>query len=177
MISANAAVSPKSPTGAASAPVPLRAGPVPLPRPRTHWRIDAGGALWTGARSPWRLNGTRRVSPLHRPTSTGSAPASNPITTGWLTIGFGLTVTKPAVFEWAVCGVNQVSFWMPAAMCLRSERPGHSSRAPAASATLPASRAGSYPYGCLAGILPELQLFEIKRPASSSRLAGTRRRR
>jgi len=134
MISANAAVSPKSPTGA-------RSMPVRMPRPLTQWHLDAV-ALWTGRCSPCGLIGTRRVSPLHNPISTGSAPGSNPQITGWWTIGASLRDTKPAVNEWGVSGGYQQRFWTPTA----------SSRSPAVGAALPRSNAGLLPYGCLAGI-------------------------
>lgn len=136
MISANAAVSPKSPTGA-------RNMPVRMPRPMTQWRLNAV-ALWTGFSSPCGLNGTRRVSPLHRPISTGSAPGSNPQITGWWTISRndGIRETKPAANEWGVFGGNLQCFWTLTAY----------SRSSAVGAAFPRPNAGLLPYGCLAGI-------------------------
>lgn len=142
MISANAAVIPRCPTGVPSSA--CEAGrPVRLPRPMTQWRFDAV-ALWTGLRSPFGLNGTRRISPLHRLISTGSVPGSNPQQTGWWTIGLGLRETKPDVYEWRVSGEKRQCFWTLAAC----------RRALAAGATLPRSRTGLLPYGCLARISP-----------------------
>lgn len=136
MISANAAVSPQCPTGA-------RSMPVRMPRPMTQWHLNAA-ALWTGCCSPCGLNGTRRVSPLHNPISTGSAPGSNPQITGWWTISadWRIRETKPAVNEWGVFGGNRHRFWTPTA----------SSRSSAVGAAFPRPNAGSLPYGCLAGI-------------------------
>lgn len=164
MISANAAVSPKRPTGAPSMPArPSGAGgSVRLPRPLYPWRSDADGALWTDRGSPCALNGTRRVSPFglteHRPISAGSAPDSNPAKTGWRCIGCGLTGAKPDVSEWAVFGGNRNCFWTPAAL----------SRAPAAGAAFPRPSAGSLPDGCLAG-LPFGASMPNRSPAIGSR--------
>ncbi len=146
MISANAMVSPQCPTG-------VRSTPVRMPGPVTQWHDDAV-VLWTGSCSPWRLNGTHRVSPHHRPISTGSVPDSNPAKTGWWTIGLGLRETKPAVYEWGVFGEKRHCFWTSVAFRLRSTSfGGQSSSWPTVGAIFPRSNAGLLPYGCLAGSL------------------------
>jgi hypothetical protein len=174
---ASAAVSPQCPTGA-------HRMPVRMPRPLTQWRDDAV-ALWTGSCSPGLLNGTRRVSPFHRPSSTGSPPGSNPQRTGWWTIGSGLRETKPAVNEWGVFGRYLHCFWTstairPGSLC----QDGQLRRGSTVGAPLPRANAGLLPYECLAGISPVrrggpdsvLSLFDRKPrgPATIRRSARNR---
>jgi hypothetical protein len=89
---------------------------VRIPRQAIQWRWNVIYILWAYAMSPYVLNGPLRVSLLHRPISTRSAPGSNPQPTGWWTIGLGLRETKPHIFEWAVHGVYQHCFCMLSAV-------------------------------------------------------------
>lgn len=87
---------------------------VRIPRQAIPWRKNVIYTLWTNTMTPLVLNGRLRVSLLYRPTSTRSAPGSNPQTTGWWTIILtkGYREAEPHVFEWTAHGVYQYRFCM-----------------------------------------------------------------
>ena len=87
-----------------------------IPRQAIPWRLNAINTLWGYVSTPWLLNGRLRVSLPYRPLSTRSAPDPSPRTTGWWTIGLGLTYAKPDAIEWAGLGVYQNRFCMLSAV-------------------------------------------------------------
>lgn len=152
MILADAMMSPQSPTGLFAMSVVEADESARIPRSMTQWHVEVL-TLWADFCRPWRLNGTHRVSPLHRPISMGSVPDSNPENTGWRWISADwrqIKTVKPDVCEWVVHGDYIHCFWTPAAVCLRSNGEyGQMRSLPVAGAFLPGTNAGLLPYGCL----------------------------
>ena len=81
---------------------------VRIPRQAIPWRSNAIDTLWTDSVTSLVLNGSLRVSLLHRPFSTRSAPGPNPLPTGWWTIGLGLRETKPHVLSGQCSGFTNI---------------------------------------------------------------------